>query len=140
MTNSLDPKAVTMALPDGATGWQGDDVTGHIFRAPSNAHGGGLTLLGAWLVNGAAHGAGTAAAVSLENWGTAGNAIKAGAAGTIAAAIGGTADFFAADTPKAFTISLPFIDAGEWIVARKTEENSADFTRGAISLQYVMGK
>lgn len=133
----------THPLQDTANGWQGSDVTGHILQAPSNANGGGIRLVSASVVNGAAHGAGTAAALQLENWGTAGTAIKT-TGGTIAVAIGGTADPLAANTPKSFTFNATsadesFLDAGEWLVLRKTETNSADFTRGILSIQYKMG-
>lgn len=137
----LDIKVVTYALYDAASGWQGDDVTGHIFRAPTDAHGGGITILEAWAENGAATGAGTGFSLQLENWGTAGTAIKA-SGGTVAAAIAGTADPWAADTPKDFTLTSAnvFLDAGEYLVLRKNEDNSSDPTRGVVSIAYVMGK
>lgn len=140
MANGLDVKILTVALPNTATDWQGDDVVGHLFRAPSSDHGGGITILAAYAVNGAATGAGTGFSWQLENWGTAGTAIKSGSAGTIAAAVGGTADPFAQDTPKAFTISNAFVDAGEWVVIRKDEDNSSDPTRGVVSVHYVLGR
>ncbi len=128
-------------LDDAASGFQGDDVTMHLMKAPSESDGGGITLLGATFVNGAATNAGTAFALQLENWGTAGNAIKTGAAGTIDS-IGGTADVFAADTPKAFSVSgaTAFLDAGEYLVLRKNEENSSDPTRGSLIIEYAMGR
>ena len=134
-----DVFVVTIPLPDTATGWQGNNVTGHIFRAPPTGFG-GVTLVAASYVDAAAGGAGTAFALALENWGTAGTAIKSGAAGTVAAAIGGTGDPFVASTPKNFTLGNPVLAAGEWLVARKTETNSSDPTRGVLVLQYVMGE
>lgn len=131
---------VTYQLPDTATGWQGNDVVGHVLRAPDNADGGGLTIEYAYAINAAATTSGTAHSLQLENWSTGGTAIKAGASGTIAAAIGGTADVFAASTPKAFTVDYPFVDAGEWVVLRKTETNSSDPTRGSVVIGYRMGK
>lgn len=138
--NGLDVKIVSVALYDAASGWQGDDVTGHMFRAPSDAHGGGITILAAYAVNGAATGAGTGFSLQLENWDTGGTAIKSGSGGTIAAAVGGTADPFAENTPKAFTISNAFVDAGEWVVLRKNETNSSDPTRAVVSVHYVLGR
>lgn len=137
--NGLDVKILTVALPDTATGFQGDDVTGHVMVAPSDAHGGGVTILAAYGVNGAATGAGTGFSLQLENWDTGGTAIKS-SGGTIAAAIGGTADVWAADTPKSFTISNAFVDAGEWVVVRKNETNSSDPTRGYVVIHYVLGR
>lgn len=137
--NGLDVKIMTIALPDTSTGFQGDDVVGHLFAAPSDAHGGGITILAAYGVNAAATGAGTGFALQLENWGTGGTAIKA-SGGTLAAAIGGTADPWAASTPKSFTISNSFVDAGEWVVVRKNETNSSDPTRGVVVVHYVLGR
>ena len=131
--------SVTIPLPDTATGWQGNNVTGHIFRAPSTDFG-GVTLVGASYVDGASGGAGTAFSLQIENWGTAGTAIKSGAAGTVAAALGGTGDPFLASTPKNFTLSKPILGGGEWLVLRKAETNSSDPTRGVLVLQYVMGE
>ena len=137
--NGLDVKTVTIELPDVANGFQGDDVVGHIFPAPSDAHGGGITILAAYGVNAAATGAGTGFSLQLENWGTGGTAIKS-SGGTIAASLGGTADPWAASTPKTFTISNSFVDAGEWVVVRKNEINSSDPTRAVVVIHYVMGR
>lgn len=72
-----------------------------------------------------AHNAGTANAYSLENWGTAGTAIKS-SGGTILAPVGGTAtaDRLAADTPttKALAdMTNPYIAEGEYVQLRYTE-------------------
>lgn len=139
MADILDIKIISFPLQDTANGWQGDDVTGHVFRAPTDALGGGLTIVGIDVVNGAATTAGTSWAIQVENWGTAGTEIKS-TGGTIAAAIGGTADPFAADTPKAGTISNAFLDAGEWVVLRKTEDNSSDPVRGVVQFHVLQGK
>lgn len=137
MTNSFDVKIITVPLP--AADW-GGDVACPILRAPDAEDGGGLTILSAYAVNGAATTSSTAFALALHNYGTAGTAIKAGAAGTVAAPIGGTADTFAAGAPKAFTISNAFLAAGEWLALVKTEEGDSDPTRGVVVLSYVMGK
>lgn len=137
-TNGLDVKIVTVSLP--GADWAGDDVTGHVLQAPTDAHGGGITLLDVSVVNAAATSAGTSFALQIENWGTAGNAIKT-SGGTVVPAIGGTADPFAAGTPKAGSINsgAAFVDAGEWLVLRKSEDNSSDPTRGVVVIKYVMG-
>lgn len=130
---------VSFPLQDTANGWQGNDVDGHVFAAPSAANGGGLTIVEAYAVNGAATGAGTSFSLQLENWGTAGTAAKS-SGGTIAVAIAGTADPWVANTPKSFTISSGFVDAGEYVVLNKTETNSSDPTRGVVVIKYVMGR
>lgn len=139
MAETLDIKIISFPLQDTANGWQGDDVTGHVFRAPTDALGGGLTIVGIDVVTATATGAGTSWAVQVENWGTAGTAIKA-SGGTIAAAIGGTVDPFAANTPKTGTISNAFLDAGEWVVLRKSETNSSDPVRGVVHFHVLQGK
>ncbi len=139
MSELLNVNVVTYPLPDTATGWQGNDVVGHVIKAPAAGMGGAITLLNAYVVVGAATNAGTAHSWQLENWGTGGTAIKTGAAGTVAAAIGGTASTFAADTPKAFTFSNAKLAAGEWLVLRKTEANSSDPTRGVLVVEYLHG-
>jgi hypothetical protein len=137
MTNSYEVKSLVVPLY--ATDWGGDDALMHLMRAPSSAQGGGVTILAAYLVPGAATNAGTAHSFQLENWGTAGTSIKT-AGGTVAGSIGGTADVFAAQTPKTFTISNAFLDAGEWLVLRKNEDSSSDPLLSMLTVQYVEGK
>ncbi len=143
MANGLDVKIVSYALHDATSGFVGDDVTAHLFKAPTDAHGGAIRILEAYAVNAAATGAGTGFHLQLENWGTAGTAIKA-SGGTIAAELGGTADPWAANTPKAFTLETDnvVLDAGEWLVLRKGEDdsNSSDPTRGVVQIHYVVGQ
>jgi hypothetical protein len=137
MSNNFDVKE--LVIPLYATDWDGDAKYMHLFKAPDDGQGGGVTLLEAWIVNQATTTSGTAHAWELQNWGTAGTAIKT-SGGTIAAAIGGTADVFTSGVPKEFTLSNAFIDAGEWVVLRKDEDNSSDPTRGILTITYVMGK
>lgn len=137
MTNALDVKNVVVPLD--AASWAGDDITQRVLRAPDDSLGGGLTILSAYIVNEAATTSGTAHSWTLQNFGTAGTAIKS-SGGTIAATIGGTADVFAAGTPKSFTIASAYVDGGEWVVLRKDEDNSSDPVRGVLVIQYVMGR
>ena len=123
MAETFDVHNVVVHLSAGD--WAGDNVHGALFRAPADGSGGGITIIGAWAVNAAATGAGTGFGIALHNYGTGGTAIKS-TGGTIAAEVGGTADPWAADTPKAFTISNAFVDAGEWVYADKQEDNSSD--------------
>lgn len=72
-----------------------------------------------------AHNAGTANAYSLENWGTAGTAIKA-SNGTILAPVGGTAtaDRLAADVPTTKVLAdmlNPYVAEGEYVQLHYTE-------------------
>ena len=130
-----DTHIVSIPVPDPG----GDNKQLYAFRAPLDAQGGGVTLVGAYAVNGAATAGGTTFTYALHKYSTAGTpAVN----GTIAAAIGGTTDYWAVGVPKTFTISssYAFIDAGEWVVVDYQEENSGNPTNSHIVLQYVMGK
>ena len=129
----------SFTLPNTSADWQGDGVIGHLLRAPTEAHGGGFTILEAWAVNEAATGSGTGFGIALHNYGTAGTAIKS-SGGTIAAEIGGTALPWAQAVAQDFTLSNPFIDAGEYVVAAKEETNSSDPTRFVIGMVVQFGK
>lgn len=135
MFNGLNIHTVSFPLANTASDWQGDDVVGHLFPAPTIALGGGIKIVAAYAVNGAATTSGTSFSLKLEKWGTAGTADG----GDISSALGGTADPWAASTPKTFTLSDDTLSAGEWLVVRKNETNSSDPTRCSIILQYVMG-
>lgn len=133
---SQETYCISFQLPDTATGWQGNSVVGHIFKAPAAADGGGIKILRAYVVDAAATSSGTAYTLSLYNYGTAGSSVE-GTIGTV----GGTADPLSASTPKAFTLTAAqtIIDAGEWIVLGKAETNSSDPTRGCVVIEYQMG-
>jgi hypothetical protein len=133
---ALDTFVVSYALS--TSDWVGDAVYGHVMRAPTNAHGGGVTILEAWVTNAAATNSGTAFSLELQNWGTAGTAAKS-TGGTVAAAVGGTASAFTANLAKAFTLSYPYLDAGEYLVLKKGETNSSDPTRAVLSLVCANG-
>lgn len=137
MAETLNPNLVSINL--NSAGWAGATAYGHVFRVPSAGHAGGVTIGTAEAVNAAATNAGTGFTLTLENWGTAGTAIKA-SGGTIAAAIGGTGDPWVADTPKAFTLSNAYLDAGEWVVLKKIETNSSDPTRAVVFIELLSGK
>ena len=128
---------ITLSIPLAAAA--GDDTSIYALKAPSAALGGGLRILDAYAVDDAATTSGTSWAVALHKYSSAGTpAVN----GTIAAAVGGTADPFAAGVPKQFTISdtYGFLDAGEWLVIEKTEDNSSDPTVGVVVVHYVRGK
>lgn len=112
--------------------------TKHIVKASSTY--GGMTIIGANYVPAAATDAGTSHHLYLLNYGSSGTALASG--GTVGDC-GGTADPFAADTPKAFTLAAAqvFLDAGEWLVLRKTQEGAdSDITVDAsVVIEYVDG-
>jgi len=107
-----------------------------LFKAPSR-----ISIRSATIASSNAQGAGSAGNFELQNFGTAGTAIKAGAAGTIAAAAGGTASSarLAANTPGAFTIGKPDVASGEYVYCAYTE--TGDFVEGlvTIDISYVDG-
>lgn len=136
MAGQFDVHVVTIPIPDPG----GDNKQIFLFKAPLDAVGGCIRLVGAYAVNGAATGAGTSFSYALHKYSSAGTpAVN----GTIAAAIGGTAGVIWADAvPKAFTLSDTYavIDAGEWIVLDYQEDNTSAPTNSTVVLQYVMGK
>lgn len=136
MGDSMDVQIIS--VPIGAD-LVGDDTALHLFRAPADGQGGGVTVLAAYAVNGAATSGETAFALALQNWDTDGAAVKE-TGGTVAAAVGGTTDHWAAGTPKSFSIANGFLDAGEWLVLLKTEENSSDPTLGTVVVQIAVGR
>lgn len=107
-----------------------------LFKAPHR-----ISIRSATIASSNAQGAGSAGNYELQNFGTAGTAIKSGAAGTIAAAKGGTAsaDRFAANTPVAFTIGKPDVAEGEYVYCAYTE--TGDFVEGLVTIDiaYVDG-
>lgn len=133
MADVLDVNSVV--IPLNSTDWAGDDVSMRVLRSPDLEQGGGITIIGAYVVNEAATGAGTAFSLSLQNFGTGGTAV----AGTIST-VGGTADPFAAGVPKSFEITNGYLAPGEWLVVNKREDNSSDPTRGVLVIQYLMGR
>lgn len=133
-----DVQIVSVAIPDPG----GDDIQLFLFRAPTDANGGGITITEAYACDSAADGGagGTSFTVALHKYSTAGTPALNG---TIAAGVGGTAaaaDYWAADVPKTFTISAGFIDAGEWVVAQYNEHNTGNPTNLKLNIHYVMGR
>jgi hypothetical protein len=119
-----------------------DDTTLFALKAPAAGSGGGLTILEAYVVEDeleADQGVGTAWAVALHKYSSAGTPALNG---TIAAAVGGTADLWVAGVPKTFTIDADyaFVDAGEWVAIEKTEENSNDPNQAVVIITWVRGR
>ncbi len=132
---SFDVHTVTVALGDPG----GDNKQLYVLKAPPDAAGGGITVVGASIVNGAATGAGTSFSFALHRYSSAGTPALNG---TVAAALGGTASPWASGVPKAATIdsSYNFLDAGEWLVLQYNEQTNGNPTNGFATIQYVMGR
>ena len=136
---ALDYNVTAVPLTDS---WIDDDTTFFVMKAPAAGSGGGLTIIEAYAVEDDPHddqGVGTAWAIALHKYSSAGTPALNG---TIAAAIGGTADNWAAGVPKTFTVSTSynFVDAGEWVAVEKTEENSCDPQQASVIITWVRGR
>ena len=133
MSSSFDVKTVTLYPGDPGA----DNKQLFVLKAPENAVGGGITIVGAVAVNGAATGAGTTFTYQLLKYSNAGTpAVN----GTISDILGGTAAPWAAGVPKTFTLSTVFIDAGEWVVLDYQEITNGNPTLSSVVVEYVMGK
>lgn len=101
---------------------------------------GGMTIIAANYVPAAATDAGTSHALYLLNYGTTGTALASG--GTVGS-VGGTAAPYSAGVPAAFTLTTAqvFLDEGEWLVLRKTQEGAdSDITTNAtLVIEYCDG-
>lgn len=128
--------AITVPVPDPGA----DDKQIFLYQAPTDALGGGVRVLSATAVNGAATGAGTSFSYALHKYSSAGTpAVN----GTIAPAIGGTAATIWADAvPQAFVVSetYAFLDAGEWLVLDYQEDNASAPTNSTVTVNFAMGK
>jgi len=110
-----------------------------IWRAPTDAVGGGVRIVGAEAVNHAATAGGTSFTLALHKYSNAGTpAVN----GTITDTIGGSADEWADSVPKEFAVDsdYSFLDAGEWLALSYAEENSGSPTNAFINVKYLMGK
>lgn len=117
----------------------GDNKQLFLLKAPLDAVGGGIRLVGAHAINTAATGSGTTFTYQLLKYSNAGTpAVN----GTVSDILGGTADPWAANVPKAFTLDADytFLDAGEWLVLDYQEVTNGNPTLSSIVVQYVMGK
>lgn len=119
-----------------------DDKQLYLLRAPSDAQGGGVRILAAYAINGAATSGGTTFTLALHKYAN----VSAGGTptvnGTIAAAIGGTTDYWADNVMKAFTLDsdYTFLDAGEFLVAQYNEVSAGNPSNCSIMVHYLLGK
>lgn len=115
----------------------GDNKQLFMFQAPTDAIGGGITIVGAKAVtNATLAGAGTTFTYQLLTYSNAGTPAVSG---TITTVIGSATQWTAA-VPQAFTISDGFVDAGEYVVIDYQELASGNPTLSSVMVQYVMGK
>jgi hypothetical protein len=109
-------------------------------RAPADGEGGGITIVNAYAINQATTSGTATYTLALHKWSAAATAVLSG---TIAAAIGGTADHWTDDAPKEFTLNSAhqFLDAGEWAVINYAAvAGGAPTAGGAVVVQYQMGR
>lgn len=114
---SQDPISVQFDLATDPTG----NKSYPLWRAPV-----GATVTGLSVVTSVSHAAGSAVALRLVNFGTAGTALKA-TGGTVTAALGGTAAAgrLSANVPAYTDVTVnPYIAPGEWLALQLTEEGS----------------
>ena len=131
----MDTFNIQVLVPDPGA----DDKQIFLYQAPTDSLGGGVRVLAASAVNGAATGAGTSFSFALHKYSSAGTpAVN----GTIAAAIGGTAATIWADAvPQSFSIDADysFLDAGEWLVLDYQEDNASAPTNCVVNVTAQMG-
>ena len=124
---------VSVPIPDPGA----DNKQLYLFKAPDDAYGGGITIVDAFAQNNANTGSGTTFTYQLLKYSSAGTPALNG---TISAVIGGTTAPWVANVPKEFTISTPFVDAGEWVVLDYQEITAGSPTISHVNIHYVMGK
>jgi len=122
----------------------GDDKKLYILKAPSDAQGGGIRIVDAWIVNrdtaALSQGVGgTTFTVALHKYSSAATPVVNG---TIAPAVGGTAEGWTANVVKTFTLNeaYTFLDAGEWLVGQYNEVNAGNPVGASIVVHYKMGR
>lgn len=137
---SLQPMSIVVPLHDIG----GDNRQVWALKAPSDANGGGLTILSAEAVssttiaNSSGVG-GTTFTLALHKYSNAGTpAVN----GTIAAPIGGTAVGWTANVPQAFTIdtNYAFLDAGERLAIQYNEVNAGNPVAAQVLIVYAVGR
>lgn len=133
MSEAQNVNTFSMVIPDPG----GDDKQLFLFKAPADNKGGGITIIEAVGVNGAATGAGTTFTYQLLKYSAAGTPAVSG---TISDVIGGTATPWADAVPQPFTLATVFVDGGEWVVLDYQEVNTAAPTNSTLIVKYVMGK
>lgn len=142
MAEILDTKILTYALGDPGA----DNKQLFLLRAPSAAHGGGITILAAGAVQGGTVTnslgvGGTTFTLALHKYT---NATTPAVYGTITNTVGGTAQGWGAGVPNTFTVttsgSTNYLSPGEWLVAQYNEVNAGNPTNATIYVHYAYGR
>ncbi len=125
------PNIVCTSLLGGGTMNVGTHTV-YAMKTPSNAQGGGCTVIDAAVTSGSAIGAGSIPMFDL---------VYANSGGTILGTIGNSSTAaFTAGTPKAITVTETFVDAGYYIGWKvKGTAVSADKTFVSATFTYVPG-
>ena len=118
-----------------------------VMKAPSDANGGGLRILEAYATNrttvtNSLGVGGTTFTLALHKYAAA--AADRGTPvvnGTIAAAIGGTAEGWVSNAQRNFVIddTYAFVDGGEWLVIDYAEINAGNPVGGYVNIIYAIG-
>jgi hypothetical protein len=124
-----------ISIPLGDPG--GNNKQLYALRAPQQVHGGGISILEAYAVNGAATGPGTSFSLALHRYTSAGTPALGG---TIAGTIGGAGGAWVSGAPKEFDVADGFVPAGEWLVIQYDEQTNGNPTLGYVNIHYVMGR
>ena len=142
MADTWDVKVLTLPIADPG----GDNKQIYLLRAPSTGQGGGLTILSASAVQAGtaalSHGVGgTTFTYALHKYT---NATTPAVYGTIAAAIGGTAQGWGAGRVQEFTIdtagSTNYLSGGEWLVLQYNEVNAGNPVLNSVTVAYIQGR
>lgn len=104
-----------------------------LFKVPTAAMGGGISILEASMVQGGS----TNSSLRLVTIANPGTALPSGTITTTA--LGGTASPFAANKPKSFAIATAYVDANKW-VGIKEGNVAACNSQAILSIKYVDGK
>lgn len=106
----------------------------YVFRSPTAANGGGITILNAYVTEHlTAHAAGSAPTYRLLTY-------SGGGTPAVAGTIAGTLAVTSVGTPHAFTVSTAFVNANQWVVLEyQGTAVSAVGVNNVVAIQYVMG-
>lgn len=137
---AFQPLLVTIPLHDIG----GDNRQVFAVKAPTDAQGGGITLVHAEAISSTSIAnsvgvGGTTFTLALHKYSSAGTpAVN----GTIAAAVGGTAQGWTANVPRVFSIDedYAFLDAGEYLVIQYNEVNAGNPVAGQVHLTFQVGR
>lgn len=109
-----------------------------VFRAPLAAQGGGVSIVGAWMVGGSACTGDDGYRCRLLKYSSAATPVLNG---TISDYMGGTTDGWVATVPKVATIGTAWVPAGEWVALDIDRITSGTIAPPfSLTVQYKMGR